>query len=340
MTHKKTRNKKYKINKRGSQKRYRKRGGSDQEPSVAPTPAPAPAPPTSFMSTVMSVPGRVFTGAKNIVTIPITASKAVFVKVLDTVGNVVNLDLTDKAKLDAKLTQFNEILKDPRIREEIKKSTGILADQAVLVVQAGQPAFIELSNKVGDVMKVTIPKLVDDLVTIGLNILEALPGTGVVIGLLRDIDKGSRVIETSLETWFDLLIAANDTFKKTKENLKAIASTVPSKTLVPSLPSPSPTSSPAPTTTTTPVPATTTTPTDPTTTTAEEKPVEVEPTTSPVPATSTAEETPVEVEPSEPTNKQEGGKKKRQKRRKYNRDYYLDKISCSLNDFYKTNKCG
>lgn len=316
MTHKKTRNKKYKINKRASRKRYLNTGGADQDPSATPATAPdtatAPTPPTSFISKVMSVPGRVFTGAKNIVTIPITAGKAVFVKVLDTVGNVINIDLTDKAKLDSKLTQFNQILKDPRIREEIKKSTGILADQAVLVVQAGQPAFLEFSNKVGDVMKVAVPKLVDDLVTIGLNILEALPGTGVVIGLLRDIDKGSRAIETSLESWFDLVIAANDTFKKTKENLKAIASTIPSQTQIPSLPTPS--------------------------STAEETPTPAEETPTP------AEEKPVEVEPSEPTTTttptQEGGKKKRRKRRKYNRDYYLDKISCSLNDFYKTNKCG
>ena len=142
-------------------------------------------------------------------------------KALDYVSEKWDISLDKSETIQQKLDQINVLLKDPLIREKL----GYLAKDAILLLKVGEPVLIEFIGKTGNIVSKTIPKIMDDFINIGLNTLEAVPFISVIVGLLRDIDKGSHAVTSATEAWADISRATTDAIHETSETFNQIKNT-------------------------------------------------------------------------------------------------------------------
>jgi hypothetical protein len=145
--------------------------------------------------------------------------KTLAANALTFIANKSGTDLTNPASVEKKITDFNQTLQDPKVQEKVKKMLVNLAQNAAIIIKASEPAVIEFINTTGDVYKKTIPKIIDDFTTIGLNTLEAAPGIGILVGFLRDIDKGAQAFQSAWGAASEISTAATDAVNKTTRNL-------------------------------------------------------------------------------------------------------------------------
>ncbi|MFZ3194183.1 MAG: hypothetical protein WA154_13380 [Moraxellaceae bacterium] len=117
------------------------------------------------------------------------------------------INLTDETALKEQIAAVNRSLADPKVQAELQPLMMHLGEKARVVIKAAEPAVVEFLNSSGSVVQKTLPKLIDDMTAIALNTAEAMPGLGLLIGLLRDIDKGVSAAQTASAAAADVTTA-------------------------------------------------------------------------------------------------------------------------------------
>jgi hypothetical protein len=125
------------------------------------------------------------------------------------------INLTDERALKEKIAAVNRSLADPQVQAELQTLTTRLGEKARVVIKAAEPAIIEFLNSSGSVMQKTLPKLIDDMTAIALNTAQAVPGLGILIGLLRDIDRGISAAQSASAAAADVTTAASKAISDT-----------------------------------------------------------------------------------------------------------------------------
>lgn len=125
------------------------------------------------------------------------------------------INLTDETALKEQIAAVNRSLADPAVQAELQTLTMHLGEKARVVIKAAEPAVVEFLNSSGSVIQKTLPKLIDDMTSIALNTAQAVPGLGILIGLLRDIDKGVSAAQTASAAAADVTTAASKAISDT-----------------------------------------------------------------------------------------------------------------------------
>ena len=130
------------------------------------------------------------------------------------------INLTDETALKEQIAAVNRSLADPKVQTELQTLMVHLGEKARVLVKAAEPAVIEFINSSGSVVQKTLPKLIDDMTAIALNTAQAMPGLGILIGLLRDIDRGVSAAQTASAAAADVTTAASKAISDTVARLE------------------------------------------------------------------------------------------------------------------------
>jgi len=143
-----------------------------------------------------------------------------------------SLEKTVEAAKDV-LQTANEKLNNPEFVDEVAKTAQIASEVAATVLEASEPALNEAIDKTSEIGAKAASKVGESAVSIALNTAEAIPGPGVLVGLVRDVDKlataGEAIVEAGAETattFADTLKKAEDAIKTKMEEASSIKNRV------------------------------------------------------------------------------------------------------------------
>jgi hypothetical protein len=142
------------------------------------------------------------------------------VNAIEGISNKLNVDIYNKQEVAEKIRQLNELLKDPTIRQQAQETLQSLADDAVIFLKASEPAVMEFVDVASEATGRAASKIGENMASIALNTLEAIPGPGIVVGLARDIDKGTQAVTSAIAAAAEVSTAATDAIQKTSKRLK------------------------------------------------------------------------------------------------------------------------
>lgn len=152
--------------------------------------------------------------------------EGVAVNTLDYIGNSLGVDITNNEDVERKIKGFNEVLSDPDIRKELNKTATAAGEYATIVAKASEPAIKEFAGIFEKSIAKASSEIGEDLANIAMNTLEAIPGPGAFVGLVRDIDKGAQAVESAFAAASDISIAATDAIQKTSKNIENVKNNI------------------------------------------------------------------------------------------------------------------
>jgi hypothetical protein len=152
--------------------------------------------------------------------------QGVAINTLDYIGDNFGVDITNTEDVERKIKGFNEVLSDPDIKRELNKTATAAGEYATIVAKASEPAVKEFAGIVEKSIAKASSEIGEDLANIAMNTLEAIPGPGAFIGLVRDIDKGTQAVESAFAAASDISIAATDAIQKTSKNIENIKNNI------------------------------------------------------------------------------------------------------------------
>jgi len=129
------------------------------------------------------------------------------------------LERTVEAAKDV-LAEANEKLNNPEFVQEVSEITKNASEAAATIIDAAEPAINEVVDKASEIGTKVASKVGESAVSIALNTAEAIPGPGIVVGLVRDIDKLATAGEAVLEAGAETATTFADSLKKAEEAVK------------------------------------------------------------------------------------------------------------------------
>ena len=129
------------------------------------------------------------------------------------------LERTVEAAKDV-LAEANEKLNNPEFVQEVSEITKNASEAAATIIDAAEPAINEAIDKASEIGTKVASKVGESAVSIALNTAEAIPGPGIVVGLVRDIDKLATAGEAVLEAGAETATTFADSLKKAEEAVK------------------------------------------------------------------------------------------------------------------------
>jgi len=130
-----------------------------------------------------------------------------------------SLERTVEAAKDV-LAEANEKLNNPEFVQEVSEITKNASEAAATIIDAAEPAINEAVDKASEIGTKVASKVGESAVSIALNTAEAIPGPGIVVGLVRDIDKLATAGEAVLEAGAETATTFADSLKKAEEAVK------------------------------------------------------------------------------------------------------------------------
>ena len=150
-------------------------------------------------------------------------AKGVAVNTLETVGDLIGVDIDNTEAVNQKLEDIKETFTDPKNLETLKETVAEAAEKGAVIVEAASPLIDPLADKALDVGAKTATKLADTGTTIFFNFIKEIPGVGLAYALIQNATKvgeaSSAVVNATAELATDTADSAV-VFKKNLEELQ------------------------------------------------------------------------------------------------------------------------
>lgn len=115
------------------------------------------------------------------------------------------------------LEAANEKLNNPQFVHDIAESAKNVSTTAATMLEAATPALDKAIDKASVIGTKVASKVGESAVSVALNTVQAIPGPGAVIGLVRDVDKFATAGEAVLEAGAETVTTFADTLKNAEE---------------------------------------------------------------------------------------------------------------------------
>lgn len=131
------------------------------------------------------------------------------------------------------LVAANEKLNNPEFVHDVAEAAKNVSDTAATMLEAATPALNKAIDKASTIGTKVASKIGEGVVSVGLNTVQAIPGPGAVIGLVKVADKlattGESIIEAGAEsvtTFADTLKNAEQAIMKKMSETSAVTSRI------------------------------------------------------------------------------------------------------------------
>ena len=118
------------------------------------------------------------------------------------------------------LVHVNEKLNDPEFINTVAETTKNITEKASEIIEITKPAINEAIDKVSDVAQKVGAKFGESAISIGLNTVQAVPGVGVAVGLIRDADKLATAATAAVEAGSKTVEILSNSIVKAEEAIK------------------------------------------------------------------------------------------------------------------------
>jgi hypothetical protein len=115
------------------------------------------------------------------------------------------------------LEAANEKLNNPKFVEDVAEAAKNASNTAAKMVDAATPALNQAIDKASVIGTKVASKIGEGVVSVGLNTMQAIPGPGAVIGLVKVADKLATTGEAIIEAGAETVTTFADTLKKAEE---------------------------------------------------------------------------------------------------------------------------
>jgi len=147
--------------------------------------------------------------------------------IIDKASSLTGIDLTNQDSVDGSLQKFYEILKNPKIQAEIKKTIGEGAKVLAAGLEASKPAIDEMISTTGESLEKAGKKIGNAAVNAALSTLQAVPGVDVVLGAVRAADGAFKAAEAVTESATEVITSTSDAVKEISEKINEAKNGLP-----------------------------------------------------------------------------------------------------------------
>lgn len=162
-----------------------------------------------------------------------TVAKGVAANTLETVGDLVGVDIDNPEAVNKKLEDIKETFTDPKNFETLKETVAEAAEKGAVIVEAASPLIDPLADKALDVGSKTATKIADTGTTIFFNFIKEIPGVGLAYTLIQNATKVGEASSAVVNAAADLTTDTADSavvFKKNLEELQNEAADIENRT--------------------------------------------------------------------------------------------------------------
>ena len=160
-------------------------------------------------------------------------AKGVAVNTLETVGDLVGVDIDNPEAVNKKLEDIKETFTDPENFEALKETVAAAAEKGAIVLEAASPVIDPLVEKTLDIGSEAAIKMGDTTSIVFWNFIKDIPGFGLAYSLIQNASKlgeaGSAVVNATAELTTDTADSAV-VFKKNLEELQNEAADIENRT--------------------------------------------------------------------------------------------------------------
>jgi hypothetical protein len=162
-----------------------------------------------------SVIGNLKKPISNIVNESVTLGEGLIEKGIEKAGDIVGVDVTQPQIVENKLQQIENIISNPKIKEEVSKIAEVAGEAMEPYIGPLEEKVIQKTKEVGE-------ELGKSAVQIGLNTAEEIPGVGVVIGTLRSLDQAAKAGLSTVNAFTEVSKDTTDAINATAKNYKRL----------------------------------------------------------------------------------------------------------------------
>lgn len=118
------------------------------------------------------------------------------------------------------LNNFNEVSKNPVIKEEFKETMGNIGDYSNIFVESMKEPFNRAVNIVSEAVPKATGAALSGAIKVGTDAMAAIPGVGGVIEIGKMINDGSKAASAVFEAGTEVTESISDLIVDTKKNIK------------------------------------------------------------------------------------------------------------------------
>lgn len=144
------------------------------------------------------------------------------VKTIESIGNNLGLDLTNKEQVNQKLNQIKETISDPQNIQQLKEIISNAAQVGAVGIEAAKPFLDPLINTTIEKTKNAASKIGEAGVKIALNTATQIPGIGVVVGSVRSLSNAGEAGIAALNAGNEIIKTASNTLNATTKNFNRL----------------------------------------------------------------------------------------------------------------------
>jgi hypothetical protein len=120
------------------------------------------------------------------------------------------------------LLKINALLQSPELRGKISETLGESIYGINIIVDDIEPIIIQFVDKAGNISKKLAPKIIDDFVQILFNVAEEFPIAGVIIMLIRNIDKSLKIMLRGMIMAQEIIGAYDELYTENKDRINKL----------------------------------------------------------------------------------------------------------------------
>lgn len=144
------------------------------------------------------------------------------VKTIESIGNNLGIDLTNKDQINQKLNQIKETISDPQNIQQVKEIISNVAQVGAVGIEAAKPFLDPLINTTIEKTKDAASKIGEAGVKIALNTATEIPGIGVVVGSIRSLSNAGEAGIAALNAGNEIIKTASNTLNASTKNFNRL----------------------------------------------------------------------------------------------------------------------
>ena len=149
--------------------------------------------------------------------------KGLFLQATENLAKLANIDIKDSKSVDEKLSQIKEALVNPENKEKLKIIISEFAIDASIALKALSPFLQEFSKDIVPILTKTASDVGESIVKVGLNTAGAVPGIGIMIGIIRNMGNIGDAITSGTNAATEILKTSSDAIKGTLMNYRKLS---------------------------------------------------------------------------------------------------------------------
>ena len=139
------------------------------------------------------------------------------VNTVNVIGEAIGVDPANKEEVKKELDQLADTINDPQVKEKIADVAEKVAENAEVALEAAKPSIDKMADIASKEIVDSGSKIGKAAVNVTLNTLEEIPGLGVAIGLVRNVDTVLKTGQSLINTTGKVTTAASDAVAETVE---------------------------------------------------------------------------------------------------------------------------